>query len=104
MVFRSRAVITVFLAACLSEGAADAFQQPPGVPGQGAAPGSTDRPPVPSVQQTSFEAAKETFPNVADGRVAVRIRASVNGVPILDEEVREACIPFLIGTLNLPEP
>jgi parvulin-like peptidyl-prolyl isomerase len=38
------------------------------------------------------------------GEVAARIRATVNGTPILDEEVREAIYPHLMMTQNLPEP
>jgi parvulin-like peptidyl-prolyl isomerase len=56
------------------------------------------------IQPTVFEAVHESFPGLADSRVAVRIRAQVNGVPILDEEVKDACYPALIATLNLPEP
>jgi peptidyl-prolyl cis-trans isomerase SurA len=36
--------------------------------------------------------------------VAVRVRAQVNGVAILDSEVKEACYPQLLATQSLPEP
>jgi parvulin-like peptidyl-prolyl isomerase len=39
-----------------------------------------------------------------NGEVAARIRATVNGVAILDEEVREAVYPYLLATQSLPEP
>jgi parvulin-like peptidyl-prolyl isomerase len=43
--------------------------------------------------------------NVPTGtETAARIRATVNSVPILDEEVREAIYPFLLATQRLPEP
>jgi parvulin-like peptidyl-prolyl isomerase len=57
-----------------------------------------------SVRQTTFEAVKESFPGVSNGKVTVQIRAHVNGVAILDDEIRNACYPALIPTLNLPEP
>jgi parvulin-like peptidyl-prolyl isomerase len=41
---------------------------------------------------------------VPNGQVAARIRATVNGDAILDEEVREAIYPFLLETQRLPEP
>jgi len=40
----------------------------------------------------------------SDCQVAARIRATVNGEPILDDEVREAIYPFLLATQSLPEP
>jgi peptidyl-prolyl cis-trans isomerase SurA len=40
----------------------------------------------------------------ADGQVVSRIRASVNGVAILDSEVREAIYPMLMEVQSLPEP
>jgi len=39
-----------------------------------------------------------------DCEVAARIRATVNGEPILDDEVKEAIYPFLLATQSLPEP
>ena len=43
-------------------------------------------------------------PAPSAGEVAARIRATVNGKPILDEEVREAIYPYLLATQTLPEP
>ncbi|HEV3117771.1 MAG TPA: peptidyl-prolyl cis-trans isomerase [Gemmataceae bacterium] len=40
----------------------------------------------------------------SDGLMAARIRATVNGMPILDEEVRETIYPVLLATQPLPEP
>jgi parvulin-like peptidyl-prolyl isomerase len=37
-------------------------------------------------------------------KVAVRVRAQVNNVAILDSEVKEACYPQLMATQSLPEP
>jgi parvulin-like peptidyl-prolyl isomerase len=39
-----------------------------------------------------------------DSQVAARIRATVNGIAILDEEVREVIYPYLLATQGLPEP
>ncbi len=52
-----------------------------------------------SLDLVSFEA---TVPG--DSQVAARIRATVNGEPILDDEVREAIYPYLLATQTLPEP
>lgn len=43
-------------------------------------------------------------PAPSQSQVAARIRATVNGVPILDEEVREAVYPYLLASQGLPEP
>jgi peptidyl-prolyl cis-trans isomerase SurA len=40
----------------------------------------------------------------ADSQVAVRIRATVNGMAILDSELREAVYPVLMATQGMPEP
>lgn len=45
-----------------------------------------------------------TMPAPSDCETAARIRATVNGVAILDEEVREAIYPYLLATQTLPEP
>jgi parvulin-like peptidyl-prolyl isomerase len=42
--------------------------------------------------------------SVEHAQVASRIRASVNGVAILDDEIRETIYPFLMETQTLPEP
>ena len=60
--------------------------------------------PSSAIRQTTFEAVSSSFPGVPNSRVAVQIRAHVNGVPILDEEVRNACFPSLFSTLSLSEP
>jgi hypothetical protein len=36
-------------------------------------------------------------------QVAAKIRASVNGIPILDEELREAMTPYLAELMGVPE-
>jgi len=53
----------------------------------------------PSVQTAAFS---QRQPDPA--QVAVRVRAQVNGVAILDSEVKEACYPQLLATQSLPEP
>jgi peptidyl-prolyl cis-trans isomerase SurA len=79
-----------------------ASAQDPAPNGSPAAQSDTAR--ATGIQRTTFESATNAFPGVNDGRVAVQIRAHVNGVPILDEEVRCACFPFFVATMSLPEP
>jgi hypothetical protein len=43
-------------------------------------------------------------PVASEGEVAARIRASVNGTAILDDELREAVYPQLLALRSLPEP
>lgn len=50
------------------------------------------------------EALGRDLPVFAEGQLAAKVRASVNGVAILDDEIREAIYPYLIETLSLPEP
>jgi parvulin-like peptidyl-prolyl isomerase len=57
---------------------------------------------APRKPSNSLELVNDQFAKA--GQVTAHIRAHVNGVPILDEEVREACYPYLMATLNLPEP
>jgi peptidyl-prolyl cis-trans isomerase SurA len=40
----------------------------------------------------------------AGGQVAARMRASVNGIPILDDEIREAMAQYVGELMTLPEP
>jgi parvulin-like peptidyl-prolyl isomerase len=74
-----------------------------------AAPPELPRAPKPErevpreVQSVSYDATKEAVVP-PDARVASRVRASVNGVAILDDEVRDACYPYLVQTMNLEEP
>jgi peptidyl-prolyl cis-trans isomerase SurA len=75
-----------------------------------------DRPNVSRLQKPENDALKRgggrsildlaayQTPTPSNGEVAARIRATVNGIAILDEEVREAIYPFLVATQNLPEP
>jgi hypothetical protein len=56
------------------------------------------------VQSASYDTPKEAVSVPPDARVASRVRASVNGVAILDDEVRDACYPYLLQTMNLEEP
>lgn len=69
------------------------------------APGSQRTVPVPSsgIQLMSMLEPPQ-LDHMSSGQVVSRIRATVNGVPILDEEVREAIYPLLAETLALPEP
>jgi parvulin-like peptidyl-prolyl isomerase len=67
-------------------------QKPDGDPANGA------------IRRTVFEAVNEPLPRLTAGEAAVSVRAHVNGVPILDEEVRDACLPQLRASLSLSEP
>jgi parvulin-like peptidyl-prolyl isomerase len=105
------AVTLVGFAGCQSERPALAAGDPPAVVAE--LPGNPSLPvprlqkpdnPNPPIRQTTFEAVSEPFPGVSGGRVMVQIRAHVNGVAIMDEEIRNACYPALIPTLSLPEP
>lgn len=60
--------------------------------------------PAAPVRQTVFDVARDAFPGLPQGKVAVRIRAQVNGVAILDDEVRQACYRYLLEVQRLPEP
>lgn len=53
-----------------------------------------------AVQPANYQPIPE--PNPAN--VAIRVRAQVNGVAILDNEVKEACYPQLLATQSLSEP
>jgi parvulin-like peptidyl-prolyl isomerase len=83
-----------------------------GPPGQGlAAPSGGAAPPAARSQADddertgSVKSAKYTPPpSDPNAEVAVRVRAQVNGVAILDDEIREACYPQLMAIESLPEP
>ena len=53
---------------------------------------------------TLINVSAKDIPAVAEGKVTSRIRAVVNGQAILDTEVREAVGPYMIETLQFPEP
>jgi hypothetical protein len=53
-----------------------------------------------SVRPANYQPLPEPDP----ARVAVRVLAQVNGVAILDKEVKEACYPQLLATQSLSEP
>lgn len=85
-------------------------------PAQLNSPADTERASVSRSQKPDHEApraaaggsvldlASHRVPSPENSEVAVRIRATVNGAAILDEEVREAIYPYLLATQNLPEP
>lgn len=62
-------------------------------PAQAAAPGSSN-----------LNLASYNVSGPAHGTTAARICATVNGVAILDNELREAGYPFFLATMSLPEP
>src|SRR5438128_1727960 len=96
--FWSAALTLICLAGCESVSPTLAAAQPPPQPAE--LPGNPSLP-VPRLQkpeaansairQTTFESVQGSFPGISNGRVAVQIRAQVNGIPILDDEVRDAC-------------
>jgi len=49
-------------------------------------------------------AVYQPIPQPDPAQTAVRVRAQVNGVAILDSEVKEACYPQLMQTQSMPEP
>jgi parvulin-like peptidyl-prolyl isomerase len=51
-----------------------------------------------------FDLPGVPFEGPSDSRVAVRIRATVNGVAILDDEVRDATFQYVMELQNIPEP
>ena len=57
-----------------------------------------------SPRTSILDLAAYQTPTPNNGEVAANIRAMVNGTPILDEEVREAILPYLMATQHLPEP
>lgn len=59
--------------------------------------------PTARMQKADLDAAVETPPRI-EGQLASRVRATVNGRPILDDELREACYGPLRETANLPQP
>ncbi len=75
-----------------------------------------DRPSVSRLQKPDNEPARRStnasildlasyqVPGPSNGEIAAQIRATVYGVAILDEEVREAVYPYLMVTTALPEP
>jgi peptidyl-prolyl cis-trans isomerase SurA len=75
---------------------------------------SDKTPPAPSEKRLQTDDSEESNSPVQTAafsqrqpdpaQVAVRVRAQVNGVAILDSEVKEACYPQLLATQSLPEP
>jgi hypothetical protein len=55
------------------------------------------------VQSASYDTSKEAYVVPPGAEVASRVRATVNGVAILDGEVRSACYGLLLQTRRLPE-
>jgi peptidyl-prolyl cis-trans isomerase SurA len=89
------------VAGCQAEQAGVAVAQPPAVQ-------RSQKPDAESVKQTSFSGLLNKAPDTAleraDGQVVAAIRATVNGVPILEQEVLNACYASLQELGSLPEP
>ncbi len=65
----------------------------------------SDREPNARFRSRNFlDALPENAPDLRRGEVAARIRATVNGIPILDEEVESVAYQFLVHLRRLPEP
>lgn len=78
-----------------------AAQAPPADPSARApAPAPSGGP----LRRTLFESGGEPFAGLSEGQVTVRIRAQVNNIAILDEEVRQSCYRQLVEARALPEP
>lgn len=61
--------------------------------------------PAAELRPVAYLKALPNDPNVAnEGRVAASIRATVNNVPIFDEEVQATSYQFLMAIRGLPEP
>ena len=63
---------------------------------------------LPQIPVTSTSRSRSQQPDVvpastASNGVAVRMKASVNGIPIMEDELREAMAPYLIELLQVPE-
>jgi parvulin-like peptidyl-prolyl isomerase len=63
------------------------------------------KPDAETIRQTSLSTRPlEPIAEKGDGQVVAAIRATVNGVPILDQEVLAASLGLLQGANHLPEP
>jgi parvulin-like peptidyl-prolyl isomerase len=59
--------------------------------------------PVSSTSQSRSQQPDVVPASTASSGVAVRMKASVNGIPIMEDELREALAPYLIEVLQVPE-
>lgn len=59
---------------------------------------------APSTLKGLLQINYQELPGVKESQMAAGIRATVNNRPILDEEVREVAYPFLMATMQVPEP
>jgi parvulin-like peptidyl-prolyl isomerase len=88
-------------AGCQAQQGGLAGPQPPAVQ-------RSQKPDADSVKQTSFSGLLDKAPATpaerGDGEVVAAIRATVNGVPILEQEVLNACYYSLQEVGSLPEP
>src|SRR4051794_25474475 len=67
-------------------------------------PQKADPPPAPTGRNNFLDVLPEQPEDAASGAVAARIRATVNGVPIFDEEVQANAYQFLLALKDVPEP
>jgi hypothetical protein len=95
------AALWAAVAGCQVEQGAVAVAQPPAVQ-------RSQKPDADSVKQTAFSGLLDKAPTPlaerAEGEVVATIRATVNGVPILEQEVLNASYYSLQEVSSLPEP
>jgi len=70
----------------------------------GTEPGTNVSGPASTSRLQKPEPVEAPQPSPTEGEVAVKVRAHVNGLPILDDELRQACYPQLMAIASLPEP
>jgi parvulin-like peptidyl-prolyl isomerase len=91
--FVAAAAFVLSLAGCQANGLSLAAQPPAVARSQQPDP----NPSATAVRKTSLETTPSQFPDLPDrGNVMVRVRAQVNGVAILDQEVREGYVMSLL--------
>jgi peptidyl-prolyl cis-trans isomerase SurA len=67
------------------------------------APNLLPQVPVSSTSQSRSQQPDVVPASTASSGVAVRMKASVNGIPIMEDELREAMAPYLIEVMQVPE-
>src|SRR5262245_27665551 len=74
-------------------------------PAAGVARSQKSDPPSPPPRGNSFlDVLPDRPADATSGEVAARIRATVNGVPIFDEEVQANAYQFFVLLRDVPEP
>src|SRR5688572_25656741 len=101
--FLSSVVGTAFLSGCTSNEPKLDFDVP--VRPKASRSQEPDPPPKPVRPRTNFlDVLPEQPADAVSGQVAARIRATVNGVPIFEEEVKTSTHQIESAIRSLPEP